>query len=362
MEYKNKNNGFIKEYLDDPFFQSLKNDYEEFSEWYIKSIDDPNKESHYWINDDAVTAFIGLKSEDDTLTIGDVVFPKNKRLKITTIKSNNELDSFSEFVIYLSIQKAKRCGIQEVYFSVIPDTPEKTKLMEIALSYGFQVIGKSNRSNKGFVRKNDELFLLKVIKNTNSIDWKLNYPYMPLKENRIWKYLILDPHFHDTFIQDAILKNKIQMQDFTKMAIKKVYIHNQRSLNELSNGDGFLIYRKDESNMPGKKYRSCVTGYGVHIETKAIKDFHTYDDFKKYVKNYHAFSSEADLQTYFKNNGYVTLLTLNHTFGEGNNITTHELIEMGMWPESNSGFTPFELSFRDEKIMQMKSYKRSNNE
>ena len=89
--------------------------------------------------------------------------PKKKRIKITTIKSTVDLSRFSGMVFYKAFKKAAEENTKEVYFSIIPDTEDKVKLLEIAKSFGFRIIGSTKKSAAGIERKNNEVYLLKTI-------------------------------------------------------------------------------------------------------------------------------------------------------------------------------------------------------
>ena len=330
MEYQTKSKGFIEENLSSSFFDSLRDDYKEFNDWYKKSVNDENRSSFYWKKDKEIIAFIGLKSEDEELKIGSSSLGIKNRIKITTIKSGVDLPRFSEMAFYKAFKKARDEEIEEVYFSIIPDTEEKLKLVEIAKSFGFKEIGKTKKSMTGIERKNYEVYLMKNIKEPTN-DWKSSYPRLPLKESRQCRLITLENKYHDNFLQDAILKETELKQDFSKMSIKKVYVHNQKNIFEMTSGDMAFLYRKSDKQ---KTHKSVITSYCVIIDQKQKGvDYTTFEEFKLEIQNIHAFDSmdAGELRDWFDNNKFITIFGYIRAFGEGNNINHKWLKENGLF-------------------------------
>lgn len=319
--------GFIEKYLSQAFFDSLRNDYQEFDTWYNKCIGDENKRGYYWVDEfDNVYAFIGLKIEKESIFLdGEKVADEKQRLKITTIKSDSGIiKSFSEFVIYLASKNAIKSNINEIYFSVIPDTPEKQKLVEISKKYGFSEIGHQNKTKDGIERKHPEIFLLKTLKYDKNASWFENYPLFEVSDKTGVVFIPFEPEFHDYYLQDAKLRYEVQNFDGTKMTIQKAYIHNQNKLFGTLKNDLVLFYRKKTETKMG-----ALTGIGI-IEKhyKKWKDYNNIDELEKIVKNYSALKIDQSL---FDNNSYVTMFSLNATFGEGNNIPHRWLDQNNLW-------------------------------
>ena len=315
MEFIKKENGFIRKYLDDIFFDSLRNDYKEFNDWYAKSETDIYKSSYYWI-DNGVQAFLALKIENESLVLnGQEILPKSRRLKIATIKSNPSLPGFSEFVIYQAMKMAQSENITEIYFSIIPNTDNKEKLLEISKLYGFKEIGKSQFSSDGNVeRANDEIYICKNIKEYDeTLSAKENYPQYKVDAAKI---MIIEEEYHDNFLPDATLKNISSNFDPRKMGIKKAYISNDWKWTNVSEGTLILIYRKAMENSGNK---SVITSIGRFIKTyqKGI-DYKNNEQFREILKNNHAID-ETKIESWFENNEYIVSFEYLDSFGSGNN-------------------------------------------
>lgn len=325
-----KTNGFDQSYVKDKLFDSLKLDYTEFETWYGKQANAIDKDGHYWIkNDNTLAAFIGLKTENEVIQVGTVNQPAHKRIKITTIKSDNTFPGFSEMVIYFSIRKAMENNIDEVYFTVIPDTPEKEKLVAIAKSYGFVEIGKASSSSSGIERKNSEVYLLKKLKYDSSKTWKENYPFIWYSNSTNVSYLIINETYHDRIFQDAELWNTKQLINIAdRLTIRKIIAHNMDGLYKLKQGDVALIYRRCEGS--GATHKSAITGIAL-IDHHEKNNSKTLDEFVAKIGNRHAFASEDELKYYFENSKYLTHIIYLVPFGGGNNINHHTLKEWGMF-------------------------------
>ena len=351
MELKISDNSFDIDYKNDSFFDSIRNDYEEFDQWYEKAINDPNKKGYYWIKNNKLEAFIGLKIEDEEINEGNILLEKKKRLKITTIKSNNNIKNFTEFVIFYAIYEAIEKQIEEIYFSIIKNNEEKEKLFEISKTYGFELIGNRKRKNQ------IENYLLKKInvyfKNKEN-NWKKYFPKINLENKNV--ILPIESKWHDEFLQTAKLKNKKNYFNPYKMGITKAYVHNMNDIFNLRKNDNLLIYRKAQKN---KWYESAITGIGVVQEHfKKEINYSNLKEFEKILKDKQAFPNDSkNLNDWFNKNKYITFFTWNIAFGEENNINYKTLKEKGIWPEDK-----YPSNFVVDKIHVEKWIKKSKGE
>jgi len=335
--HEEKENGFIPKYLDDVFFDSLRKDYPEFDNWYMKSVHDISRSSHYWLSNNKLLAFLGFKIEDDEIVLENASYPKEKRIKITTIKSDNSLKSFSEFVIYLAIRKARKENIKQIYFSIIPNTNDKKKLLEIAKSYGFNEIGSKTLRSGG-----KEIFILKHVRRTDN--WKTSYNFFPILKNRerVWTFLPIEASYHDNYLQNIWL-DKYSF-DFSKMGIKKAYIHDQKSILNLNEGDGLLIYLK----------KIGLTSVGLLVENKKISDFNdNFEEFKRYVKKYHAFLDDVELSSWFTTRKYITIFAFIRPLQSI--IKYKQLKDNGFWPED---IYPSNIKLSDSDIKKILEFEK----
>ena len=317
FNYESKANGFIEKFLDDEFFNTLKEDYGEFTDWYKKAVNDKNKSSFYWTNRGKVTAFLGLKTEDEEIELKGKTLPKEKRIKMTTIKSNTDIPAFSETAFYAAFKTAEDKGIHKVYFTVIPDTAPKKKLKEIAESYGFIDMGEVNID-----RKNPEILMEKDLRK-RTLEYKSSYPRLILGAPKAARIVPFDAEYHDNYLQDADLKHTIQVRNYRKMGIQKAYVHRQDGILELEQGDIIFPYRKSKTNSWNK---SAITGFGTVIKHyRKGRDYNTFEEFQSLVKKYHCFDDEEILSEWFTRAKYLTFYAWTKAFGECKNIPFSKL-------------------------------------
>lgn len=72
--------------IKDSFFDELKTDYPEFSDWYAKKSKSGKKAWVFLNESKEVKAFLMLKEEDETLELSDSTLPQRKRVKILEAK------------------------------------------------------------------------------------------------------------------------------------------------------------------------------------------------------------------------------------------------------------------------------------
>ena len=76
--------------LNDSFFDSLKDDYDEFSNWFCKKIED--EEKAFVLKDDSgIAAFLYLKDENEEIVLTNSILPKMNRIKIGTLKLSERI-------------------------------------------------------------------------------------------------------------------------------------------------------------------------------------------------------------------------------------------------------------------------------
>lgn len=74
--------------IDDVFFNSLKEDYSEFSDWFAKK-SRIGEFAYIYREIDNIRAFCYLKEEKEKIPLVNQILPKQNRLKIGTLKIEN---------------------------------------------------------------------------------------------------------------------------------------------------------------------------------------------------------------------------------------------------------------------------------
>lgn len=296
--------------IDDTFFDSLKNSYPEFPQWFNKKR--ANGESAYVFFDEEgkIIDFLYLKIEKGIMDDVTPVLPIKKRLKVGTFKILPRHTRRGERFMKKIMDRAIADDVDEVYVTIFPK-PELNYLIRLFESYGFYHV-----ANKNHNEKNYEYVL---VKNMRMIEGNIvkDYPFVTKKDSS--KYILsIKPDYHTALFPDSILNNENSydlVQDVSPTnSIHKIYICWMKDVDKLKQGDLLLIYRTNDGKGYAN-YRSVITSVCTVNEVKTFKDFKDEDDFIEYTNQYSVFSP-YDLRRWykFKNNFIVVKMLYNVAF------------------------------------------------
>jgi predicted nucleic acid-binding protein len=251
--------------LNDVFFDSFKQDYTEFGNWFNKKADNI---SYICVTDGNVKAFLYLKQEDNNEIYNDIQpsFPQKKRLKIGTFKVTSTGYKLGERFLKVIFDNALQYNVEEIYVTIFNKRDEQLRLIYLLEDWGFKHWGTKTTDN-GI----EQVFVRDCKPLPNIQQPKLTFPSVS-KNTTKWIVPIY-PEYHTELFPDSILNNE-SPQNFTenepyRNAIKKVYI--SRSINRnLNSGDLVLFYRT------GGHYAGVVSTIGVvdNIETNIRDENH----------------------------------------------------------------------------------------
>lgn len=287
--------------LEDPFFDSLRNDYPRFDDWYKRKADE-GKSAFVLYGDQGLLVFVFLKSEVGVY-INDVEPPLEpcRRLKIGTLKIEAHQTKMGEHVLRLILKEAIRHRIEEVYVTAFP---KHESLINLLKTYGFNEYGK----------KGGELVFVKSLTSSVGDIW-CDYPRFDLDRRAF--LLAIRPEYHTKLFPDSILKNElpqssalIQDCSYTN-SIRKVYISWNERVATLKKGDLLAIYRMSDLQAPAH-YRSVVTSICSVVEVKDKWFWCSCEDFLKDILPYSVFTREELINFYQKENFYVIQMLYNY--------------------------------------------------
>lgn len=285
----------------DTFFDSLKEDYPEFEEWFEKKSKDNSKAYVQYTNNN-LQAFLYLKNESG-IELSDVTpaRPACNRLKVGTFKIDAHNTKLGERFVKKIMDSALYMKADEIYVTIFA---KHEGLIRILQRYGFNKEGK----------KGDELVLVKNMKVLTG-DILKDYPLLKTTDKR--KFLLsIYPKYHTKMFPDSILRNEenkkyelIKDISYTN-SIHKVYLCFIPDTAHLRRGDLVAIYRtKDDKG--SARYRSVITSVCQIEEIRTNKDFTKIEDFLEYTNYYSIFDSEELKQWYQQKNCYVIKMTYN---------------------------------------------------
>lgn len=326
--------------INDSFFDSLKEGYVEFENWFYRKAD----KYAYVMEDDngLIIAFLYLKIEYERLDDIEPIREAKPRLKVGTFKINSHGSKLGERFVKKIFDYALANSISEIYVTVFE---EHASLLKLLIRYGF--IHQANKTTKN----GTELVLFKYLNDLQE-DVLLDYPLVSARNTN--KYLLsIYPEYHTKLFPDSILNNESYdiIQDVSHTnSIHKVYV-SFMNLNRLNVGDIIVIYRTSDKKGPAK-YRSVVTSVCVVEEVKSKYSFKNIDEYLEYCGKYSIFD-KAKLSRWYndKKNVYIVRMTYNAALRK--RLTRGKLIdEVGLNKDAYWGCMSItDLEFND--IMEM---------
>lgn len=283
--------------INDTFFDSLKEDYEGFTNWFNRKREEEAKA--YTLIDTTIQAFIYLKIEDEEINDIQPPLAAKRRIKIGTMKINPHGTRLGEKFIKVVFNNAIQNNIDEIYVTVFE---QHQTLIDLFNEFGFKQIGRKETSD------GIELVLLKDFMFGHH-DICKDFPIIDTSYN---KYLLsIYPSFHSILFPDSILTNEnaedIIMDISHTNSIHKIYICKMQGVENIQKGDNILIYRTIQ---PGSNerpwFKSVATTVCVAEEVKTKDDFPSVDEYIEYCSSYSIFT-ESQLRSYFNWNNLIVI-------------------------------------------------------
>jgi hypothetical protein len=309
--------------IDDPFFDSLKEDYPGFENWFDKKAREECK-AYVQYKSNNLQAFLYLKDESgEELT--DVIPHRRacNRLKVGTFKIDAHNTKLGERFVKKIMDAAIYIKAEEIYLTIFA---KHNELISILRRYGFKEEGK----------KGEELLLVKNMK-TLADDILKDYPMITTNNRR--KFLLsIYPKYHTRLFPDSILKNEENyryelIKDISSTnSIHKIYICKIMQTFSLHYGDLIAIYRtKDEKG--AARYRSVITSICQIEEVKRKRDFKTLESFIYYTK-YYSVLGVKELEEIYNNNLDYVILKMTYNIAFTKRVTNGYLVdELKMNPD-----------------------------
>lgn len=260
--------------ITDPFFDTFKEDYQEFEKWFRKKSDNV---CYVCYNDKQLVAFLYIKIEDEKEDYSEIdpTFTRNKRLKIGTLKVVSNGCKIGERFLKIVFDNAIRYRVDEIYVTIFENRPEQIQLVEMLEEWGFQKHGLKKTKN------GTEVVLTRPFGKDQPINIQSPKKSFPFLSRDTRKYIIkIDHQYHTELFPDSIntREDKAKYTDNKphRNRIGKVYISHSQD-RHLKPGDVIIIYRMGETSP--KRYSSTVTS--VCIVEDVISGFKNFDQFFK---------------------------------------------------------------------------------
>jgi hypothetical protein len=312
--------------LTDPFFDSLKADYDGFTAWFTSKAD---KEAFTFRSESGtLDGFLYLKEESEPVVDVEPNLPSAHRLKIGTFKINPHGTRLGERFMKRAFDTALSLGVSALYVTVFE---RHDALVQVFERYGFAKVGVKNSSSGAeavYERRLDQA----------AGDVVLDYPRIPIKPDRHF-VLALYPQWHSRLLPDSLLKTESAsiLKDVSHTnSIHKIYLAAMQGIDQLNRGDTLLIYRTADG---GSGYHtSVVTSLCVVEEVSHVSHYATEKEFLDYCNPYSIFSL-TELQTFYKNKKYPWVIRFTYNLALTKRPNRKALLEqIGLPADTYWGF------------------------
>ncbi len=331
--------------INDNFFDSLKEDYLEFSQWYRKK-SDLNETAMVFIDEEGLGAFIYLKHENETIELIDRTLPIAPRIKIGTLKLADRYQGqrLGEGALGLILWKWCKSDLNDIYITVYE---KHTILISQLVRFGFCLVG---------CKFDGECVYVKSKLNLDYSDPYKSFPFINPSFKKAG-YIIINDFYHDTLFPYSELSNTLQESIETSAAngMSKVYIGAQYSPHYQS-GEPVLIYRK-YTKQDGQKprYKSCLTSYCIVTNVITVKNNNrfklTFEELLEKIGNKSIFDKQDMQEKYIRNRNMVVIeLLYCGYFGAGNNVNMDWLDNNGYWTKTDDEY-PTEVKLSQEQFI-----------
>ena len=303
--------------INDPFFDSLKDEYEEFETWFKNISREGRKCWVHLIENDAIGALLIYKIENEPIN-SIPPLPAKNRFKIATFKATHTGYKIGELFIKLSVEYCIKNDLTEMYLTHF--TQPDDYLVDLITEYGFVKVATN--------RKGEDVFVKELLTDNQKIELphpieisKRFYPsfYDGAEVNKFIAPIL--PEFHERLFTEY---KRRQTKLFEHAGgyivegntIKKAYLSHSK-ITKISPGDVLLFYRSRDL--------SELTSLGV-VE-KAFQSLQDKDEIMRYVGRRTVYSMD-EIEEMAKTSTLVVLFTWH--FHLANPLKMKELMELGV--------------------------------
>ena len=289
----------VKEYLynidlEDPFFDSLKEDYKSFEKWFIKKREE-EATAYITKNGKKIGSFLMLKIEDENEDYSRMAKPlePKKRLKVSTMKVADTGRKIGETFIKLMVASAIEKKMDEIYITVFK---KQQQLIDMITNYGFK------EYTYQLTEKGDGTFEKEYIYVKNAKPVEEYYPFISLT-NKKYFLVPIQEEFHNILFQESEKNYQMSFDDIDGLntasnSIRKAYLCNSH-IKKIMPGSVLLFYSSG--------VKKAVTSIG--IVDAVFNKFDNFEDMFKLVRKRTVYDINS-LKSNFKKDKLVILFKL----------------------------------------------------
>lgn len=244
--------------VDDPIFDSLKEEYPRFENWFKKISREGRK---CWVNfndDGSIGAILIYKIENEPINSVPPL-PAKKRLKICTLIATRTGYKVGELFIKLAVEYAIKNNLEEIYLTHF--TKEKDYLVNLITEYGFNKVAyKLTNGRKEDVYLKEVFVAKENLRNLPPVEISKKYWPNFYDGPKVKKFIVpIKPEYHERLFIDFKERQTKLHEHFGEFiiegnTIKKAYLCHTRT-RQISPGDILLFYRSHD--------RQEITSIGV---------------------------------------------------------------------------------------------------
>lgn len=229
-----------------PFFDSIRQSYDGFDDWFQKCAETQRKCWCIENEDNEVVAICIYKQEHDSILTDNGETISGRILKLCTFKVDSSVrgKKLGERLLYIAFDYCVKNNFDWVYMHMFGK--EQETLVGLCNDYGFYCLGKY---------KQDDVYIkpMKLMDDsTSSLDSLIRY-YPFFKDNEtVSKFIIpIQPKYHEDLFPDlSKMKGSLFEKDQSLYScqgntIKKAYLCHSR-IKSIQKGDIVLFYRSDD--------------------------------------------------------------------------------------------------------------------
>jgi len=303
--------------ISDIFFDSLRQDYREFGEWFQRKARSGDTAYVFYSDSGSLDGFLYLKIENDA--INDVAPPLAAvdRVKVGTFKINAHGTKLGERFLKKVFDHAVDNRVEEIYVTIFD---HHESLIRLFTSYGFRRVA-AKVSPNGV----EGVYVRRI--RTGYSDPISSYPLVSIRGTTP-HLLALHPRWHTRLLPDSMLRNEdariVQDTSHTN-SIHKVYLGAMPGMAHLREGDPLLIYRTGDGAGPAE-YRSVATSICVVEEYRNLSSFGSLDQFLAYCAPYSVFSDD-ELREFWRTRRYPHVIRFSYNIALNRRPTRQRLAD-----------------------------------
>ena len=315
--------------LNDDFFNSLRDSYPDFDDWFRRKAASGEIAITYYDENDVLLDFLYLKEEQEKVTDVSPHLSAKHRLKVGTFKINSRGTRRGERLMKKLLDTAIVRNVEAIYVTIFPEQ-RLQPLIRSFEKFGFVQCGVKRHASG----KEENVYLRDMRCMVG--DTLKDYPFTDIRVSRFFLLSIM-PEYHTRLFPDSILKNERKydiIQDNSETnSIYKTYICWMQDTRQLRPGDKLVIYRTSDGQGPAN-YRSVCTSVCTVLEVKTIHDFADENDFVRYAHKQSVFT-EYELRQWYRTKPHFILIQMVYNIAFTRKVIRKTLIERVRLKESN---------------------------